>query len=267
MTSVETEKQHKVDKQSSVATNGGNEHYNMPSTKHLTLPDVFKFWEPLKEVKVVDRGLAADPEKKSLLLKSKLFFSGVRVMTLDTTKMAASKVITLMPARGTKLHGIDLHRLSDEQKDELSLLVAERGAVYKSRSLLGKIVRSVQNPMDYHPLPLKPPPRPSNHGVGPWEKPMDEMMTTGFYGGGVYEQSPRVLERPRPEHQSTAKGDSGGMSSRRVASPDSSQVFQNQDISIHEQFALGRHWGPLHKHTITPILQEPGLEEVRGLSF
>ena len=57
-------------------------------------------WEPLKEVTVVDRGSAADPEKKSLL-------------------SAASKVITLTPALGTELHGIDLRRLSNEQKDEL----------------------------------------------------------------------------------------------------------------------------------------------------
>jgi sulfonate dioxygenase len=57
-------------------------------------------WEPLKEVKVDDRGLVADPEKKSLL-------------------SAASKVITLTPTIGTELLGIDLRRLSPEQKDEL----------------------------------------------------------------------------------------------------------------------------------------------------
>jgi sulfonate dioxygenase len=63
-----------------------------------TLPAVS--WEPLNEVKVVDRGLVADPEKKSLL-------------------SAASKVITLTPTIGTELVGIDLRQLSDEQKDEL----------------------------------------------------------------------------------------------------------------------------------------------------
>lgn len=49
---------------------------------------------------MVDRGSGADPEKKSLL-------------------SAASKVVTLTPALGTELHGIDLRRLSDVQKDEL----------------------------------------------------------------------------------------------------------------------------------------------------
>jgi sulfonate dioxygenase len=93
-----------------------------------TFPDIS--WEPLKEVKVTDRGLYANSEKKNLL-------------------SAASKVITLTPTIGTELHGIDLHQLSDTQKDELcvflyhqarhtkrlrvyrSLLAAERGVVCK----------------------------------------------------------------------------------------------------------------------------------------
>jgi sulfonate dioxygenase len=49
---------------------------------------------------VVDRGVGADPEKKNLL-------------------STASKVITLTPAIGTELRGIDLRQLSDAQKDEL----------------------------------------------------------------------------------------------------------------------------------------------------
>jgi sulfonate dioxygenase len=79
-------------------------HHPYPNTRLLTLaiqpsfPDVS--WEPLKEVKVVDRGLLASSEKKTLL-------------------SAASKVITLTPAIGTELQGIDLRRLSDAQKDEL----------------------------------------------------------------------------------------------------------------------------------------------------
>ena len=48
---------------------------------------------------------------------------------------------------------------------------------------------------------------------------------------------------------------------------DLAQVFRNQDINIHEQLELGRHWGPLHKPARNPVPQEPGLEEVRGQSF
>ena len=63
-----------------------------------SFPDVS--WEPLKEFKVVDRGLRANPDKKTLL-------------------SAASKVITLTPTIGTELQGIELRQLSDTQKDEL----------------------------------------------------------------------------------------------------------------------------------------------------
>jgi len=68
-------------------------------------------WEPLDEVEVVDRGLSADPTKTNLF-------------------RAASKVTHLTPAIGTEILGIDLRQLSVAQKDELALLVAERGVVF-----------------------------------------------------------------------------------------------------------------------------------------
>ncbi|KAF7312515.1 Alpha-ketoglutarate-dependent taurine dioxygenase [Mycena indigotica] len=74
-----------------------------------SFPDIS--WPPLTEVAVSDRGLLADPAKKSLL-------------------SAASKVRHLTPAIGTELLGIDLRQLTDAQKDELALLVAERGVVF-----------------------------------------------------------------------------------------------------------------------------------------
>lgn len=43
-------------------------------------------------------------------------------------------------------------------------------------------------------------------------------------------------------------------------------VFRDQELSIHEQLDLARHFGPLHKHATTPIPKEPGLEEVHGRS-
>ncbi|RPD60196.1 TauD-domain-containing protein [Lentinus tigrinus ALCF2SS1-7] len=72
-------------------------------------PDVK--WEPLTEFPVTDVAHRADPEKKSLL-------------------SAASKVTHYTPAIGTELSGIDLRQLSASQKDELALLVAERGVVF-----------------------------------------------------------------------------------------------------------------------------------------
>jgi len=105
-------------------------------------------WAPLEEVEVVDRGLSADPTKANLL-------------------QAASKVTHLTPAIGTEILGIDLRQLSNAQKDELALLVAERGVVF----------------------------------------------------------------------------------------------FRDQEIDIHQQLELARHFGPLHRHATTPI-PRIGLEEV-----
>ncbi|GLB40278.1 putative taurine catabolism dioxygenase TauD, TfdA family protein [Lyophyllum shimeji] len=105
-------------------------------------------WEPLTEVQVAERGLSADPSKQSLF-------------------KAAEKVRHLTPVIGTEILGLDLRQLSDTQKDELALLVAERGVVF----------------------------------------------------------------------------------------------FRDQEISIHEQLDLARHFGPLHKHATTPIPRN-GLEEV-----
>ncbi|KAF5359618.1 hypothetical protein D9756_003264 [Leucocoprinus leucothites] len=109
-------------------------------------PDVT--WEPLAELTVEDRGLHADPLKKSLL-------------------GAATRVKNLTPVIGTELEGIDLRQLTPQQKDELALLVAERGVVF----------------------------------------------------------------------------------------------LRDQNIDIHQQLDLARHFGPLHKHATTPIPKN-GLEEV-----
>ncbi|KAG8212963.1 hypothetical protein J3R82DRAFT_11329 [Butyriboletus roseoflavus] len=73
--------------------------------------EIETIWEPLKEIEVTDRGQFADPEKKAL-------FS------------AAKKVQHLTPAIGTEITGIDLRQLTFAQKDELALLVAERGVVF-----------------------------------------------------------------------------------------------------------------------------------------
>jgi sulfonate dioxygenase len=58
-----------------------------------------------------DRAFFADPEKKSLLSH-------------------ASAIEELTPYIGTELKGIQLSQLSDSQRDELALLVAERGVVF-----------------------------------------------------------------------------------------------------------------------------------------
>ncbi|GAA5825865.1 hypothetical protein JCM11251_000032 [Rhodosporidiobolus azoricus] len=58
-----------------------------------------------------DPGLRADPEKKALF-------------------GAAEKVINLTTHIGTELVGVQLSQLTDQQKDELALLIAERSVVF-----------------------------------------------------------------------------------------------------------------------------------------
>lgn len=42
----------------------------------------------------------------------------------------AEKIFDLTPEIGTEIHGIQLSKLTDQQKDDLALLVAERGVVF-----------------------------------------------------------------------------------------------------------------------------------------
>ncbi|KAJ3474714.1 hypothetical protein NLI96_g12300 [Meripilus lineatus] len=87
---------------------GADDGYEFAHYKPF-FPDVK--WAPLEEIAVTDRAHSADPEKKALL-------------------SAAAKVQHLTPAIGTEISGLDLRQLSDQQKDELALLVAERGVVF-----------------------------------------------------------------------------------------------------------------------------------------
>jgi sulfonate dioxygenase len=68
---------------------------------------------PLEPTKFVDRGLAADKSKPNLLRK-------------NDPNVVATK---LTPLVGTEIRGLQLSQLTDVQKDELALLIAERGVV------------------------------------------------------------------------------------------------------------------------------------------
>lgn len=80
--------------------------------EHPELAPVFPkdTYSPIQEVAYEDRALKADPTFKNLL--------------------ADATVTHLAPKIGTELSGIQLHELTDAQKDELALLVAERGVVF-----------------------------------------------------------------------------------------------------------------------------------------
>jgi sulfonate dioxygenase len=68
---------------------------------------------PLQPFEFVDRGIVANKEKANLLPK-------------DNADIKATK---LTPVIGTEVRGLQLSELNDLQKDELALLIAERGVV------------------------------------------------------------------------------------------------------------------------------------------
>ncbi|KAG2507400.1 hypothetical protein BBO99_00009446 [Phytophthora kernoviae] len=67
-------------------------------------------YDPIPVLPVEDRALKADPTFKNLLTNA--------------------TVTHLAPKIGTELSGIQLHELTDPQRDELALLIAERGVVF-----------------------------------------------------------------------------------------------------------------------------------------
>ena len=74
-----------------------------------TFPDVH--WEPLTEVPYHDRGLHGDPQFRNLLAD-------------------ATAIFDYNPKIGTEIHGINLAKLTDPQKDDLARLISIRGVVF-----------------------------------------------------------------------------------------------------------------------------------------
>lgn len=83
--------------------------YPYRPAKPLYLDDVYRIRD--YDRKHVDPGSRADPEKKALL-------------------SAAKEVIHLTSHIGTEIVGLQLKDLTDQQKDELGLLIAERSVVF-----------------------------------------------------------------------------------------------------------------------------------------
>lgn len=83
--------------------------YPYRPAKPLYLDDVYKIRDYDREY--VDPGSRADPEKKALF-------------------GAAKEVIHLTAHIGTEITGLQLKDLTDQQKDELGLLIAERSVVF-----------------------------------------------------------------------------------------------------------------------------------------
>ncbi|KAJ5559105.1 Taurine catabolism dioxygenase TauD/TfdA [Penicillium sp. DV-2018c] len=68
-------------------------------------------WPPLEEVAYEDKGLRGDPKFRNLLRD-------------------ATAVFDHNPKIGTEIHGVDLSKLDDAQRDDLARLIAYRGVVF-----------------------------------------------------------------------------------------------------------------------------------------
>ena len=72
-------------------------------------PDVH--WEQLTEVPYEDRGVQGDPQFRNLLAD-------------------ATDIFDYNPKIGTEIHGVNLKKLTNAQKDDLARLIATRGVVF-----------------------------------------------------------------------------------------------------------------------------------------
>lgn len=72
-------------------------------------PDVH--WGPLTEVPYQDRGIQGDPQFRNLLAD-------------------ATDIFDYNPKIGTEVHGVDLAKLTNAQRDDLARLIATRGVVF-----------------------------------------------------------------------------------------------------------------------------------------
>ncbi|KAL8699797.1 MAG: hypothetical protein Q9201_005796 [Fulgogasparrea decipioides] len=68
-------------------------------------------WDPLAEVPYHDKGLQGDPHFRNLLA-------------------SATDVFDYTPKIGTEIHGVNLARLTDAQKNDLARLISTRGVVF-----------------------------------------------------------------------------------------------------------------------------------------
>ncbi|KAL1955678.1 hypothetical protein VTO42DRAFT_8223 [Malbranchea cinnamomea] len=87
------------------------EHTEYPYAAYLPVYDTYTKYPPTEPFEVKDRGHFADKAKPNLL------------------QAPGISVTRLTPLIGTEIRGIQLSQLTNEQKDELALLVAERGVV------------------------------------------------------------------------------------------------------------------------------------------
>ncbi|GAP83167.1 putative family Taurine catabolism dioxygenase [Rosellinia necatrix] len=164
------------------------QHATYAYIKYLPVYDEDTKFPPTEPFDFVDRGLAADKEKPHLL---RLNDSNV-------------KITKLTPRVGTEISGLQLSELSDIQKNELALLIAERGVVvfrgqdfkdigvdkqkefgrYFGRLHVHPVGAHVEGALEFHNIYLGP------DNLYRLRLKSDRLSTTGYHSDVSYEHQP-----------------------------------------------------------------------------
>ncbi|GAW18061.1 hypothetical protein ANO14919_075320 [Xylariales sp. No.14919] len=167
------------------------QHATYAYTHYLPVYDEETKFPPTEPFDFVDRGLAADKAKPHLL--------GLNDPNVKITK--------LTPRIGTEISGLQLSALSDIQKDELALLLAERGVVvfrgqdfkdigvekqkafgrYFGRLHVHPVGAHVEGALEFHNIYLGP------DNLYRLQFRSDQLSTTGYHSDVSYEhQTPGI---------------------------------------------------------------------------
>ncbi|KAI5861459.1 TauD-domain-containing protein [Durotheca rogersii] len=164
------------------------QHAAYKYTAYLPVYDEVTKFPPTEPFEFVDRGLAADKAKPHLL--------GLKDPNVKITK--------LTPRVGTEITGLQLSELTDEQKNELALLIAERGVVvfrgqnfkdigvekqkefgsYFGRLHVHPVGSHVDGAIEFHNIYLGP------DNLYRAQFRSDRLTTTGYHSDVSYEHQP-----------------------------------------------------------------------------
>ncbi|KAI0598920.1 TauD-domain-containing protein [Biscogniauxia sp. FL1348] len=164
------------------------QHASYKYARYLPVYDETTTFPPTEPFEFVDRGLLADKAKPHLL--------GLSDPSVKITK--------LTPRVGTEISGLQLSALTDEQKNELALLIAERGVVvfrgqdfkdigvekqkefgrYFGRLHVHPVGAHVDGALEFHNIYLGP------DNVYRNQRGAERLTTTGYHSDVSYEHQP-----------------------------------------------------------------------------
>ncbi|KAI1481046.1 hypothetical protein K445DRAFT_310230 [Daldinia sp. EC12] len=164
------------------------QHSSYKYASYLPVYDETTTFPPTEPFEFVDRGLLADKAKPHLL--------GLKDPNVVVTK--------LTPRVGTEISGLQLSELTDEQKNELALLIAERGVVvfrgqnfkdigvqkqkefgqYFGRLHVHPVGAHVDGAIEFHNIYLGP------DNLYRAQRRLERLTTTGYHSDVSYEHQP-----------------------------------------------------------------------------